>query len=93
MNLRSSELNQLAILEFIDKVFTFSHQLKSTEVKTEKLSYPLPSLVAEFEGTLGLFLGFSFITHWGQIDHGTQTIRPSVHQQHQHISSISASAV
>ena len=31
---------------------------------TETLIYPWTSLVAEFGGTLGLFLGFSFMTLW-----------------------------
>ena len=35
-----------------------------TFVETEKLIYPLSSLVAEIGGTLGLFLGFSFMTFW-----------------------------
>ena len=37
---------------------------KKTTVRTEQLIYPLSSLVAEFGGTLGLFLGFSFINLW-----------------------------
>ena len=37
---------------------------KKTTIKTEQLVYPLSSLVAEFGGTLGLFLGFSFVTVW-----------------------------
>ena len=49
--------------------FTFSLWAvsKSTVVKTEELIYPLSSLVAEFGGTLGLFLGFSFMTLWDKI--------------------------
>jgi hypothetical protein len=35
-----------------------------TKVEKELLVYPLPSLVAEFGGTLGLFLGFSFMALW-----------------------------
>jgi hypothetical protein len=35
-----------------------------TRVETEQLIYPLSSLVAEFGGTLGLFLGFSFMALW-----------------------------
>ena len=41
---------------------------KNTEVKMEELIYPLSSLVAEFGGTLGLFLGFSFMTLWDKIE-------------------------
>ena len=49
--------------------FTFSLWAvsESTEVNKEELIYPLSSLVAEFGGTLGLFLGFSFMTLWDQI--------------------------
>ncbi len=35
-----------------------------TVVEKETLMYPLTSLVAEFGGTLGLFLGFSFMVVW-----------------------------
>ena len=35
-----------------------------TRVETEELIYPSSSLVAEFGGTLGLFLGFSFLSLW-----------------------------
>jgi len=35
-----------------------------TRVETEELIYPVSTLVAEFGGTLGLFLGFSFISLW-----------------------------
>ena len=37
---------------------------KETSVETEVLVYPLASLVAEFGGTLSLFLGVSFMTLW-----------------------------
>ena len=33
-------------------------------LKKEVLLYPLTSLVAEFGGTFGLFVGFSFIMFW-----------------------------
>ena len=35
-----------------------------TRIETEELIYPSSSFVAEFGGTLSLFLGFSFITLW-----------------------------
>ena len=35
-----------------------------TVIEAEVLLYPFTSLLAEFGGTLGLFLGFSFITIW-----------------------------
>ena len=55
---------------FKSENFTFSLWAvsKSTEVKKkEELIYPLSSLVAEFGGTLGLFLEFSFMTLWDKI--------------------------
>ena len=39
----------------------------STLVETEELIYPWTSLVAEFGGALGLFLGVSFMTIWDGI--------------------------
>ena len=33
-------------------------------VETEALVYTIESLVAEFGGTLGLFVGFSFMNLW-----------------------------
>ena len=39
-----------------------------TRVETEELIYPMSSLVAEFGGTLSLFLGFSFISLWDNFD-------------------------
>ena len=38
-----------------------------THIEEEVLIYPFTSLVAEFGGSLGLFLGFSFITVWHEI--------------------------
>ena len=37
-------------------------------VEKESLLYPIESLVAEFGGTLGLFLGFSFMALWDGIE-------------------------
>ena len=39
----------------------------TTQVEEEVLLYPFTSLVAEFGGSLGLFLGFSFMTIWQEI--------------------------
>ena len=36
--------------------------------RTEVLMYPLESLVAEFGGALGMFLGFSFIMFWDWLE-------------------------
>ena len=35
-----------------------------TRVETEELIYPVSTLVAEFGGSLGFFMGFSFISLW-----------------------------
>ena len=37
---------------------------KYTQAEEEVLVYPFQSLIAEFGGCLGLFLGFSFMTIW-----------------------------
>ena len=37
-------------------------------IEQEKLVYSLESLVAEFGGTLGLFLGFSFMNLWDVVE-------------------------
>ena len=54
---------------FRPEVFSFSLWAFSnrTLVKTEQSIYPLSSLVAEFGGTLSLFLGFSFMSLWDKI--------------------------
>ena len=38
-----------------------------THIEEEVLIYPFTSLVAEFGGSLGLFLGFSFLAIWHEI--------------------------
>ena len=38
-----------------------------TRTRKEQLIYPLTSLVAEFGGILGLFLGFSFMVIWEKV--------------------------
>ena len=40
---------------------------RKTQIEEEVLLYPFTSLVAEFGGALGLFLGFSFMTIWQEI--------------------------
>ena len=37
-------------------------------VETESLLYSIESLVAEFGGALGLFLGFSFMSLWDGLE-------------------------
>ena len=41
---------------------------RTTVVETEELFYPWTSLIAEFGGALGLFLGFSFMTLWERME-------------------------
>ena len=45
-------------------VFSLWAVSNNTRIETEVLVYPLTSLVAEFGGTMGLFLGVSLITIW-----------------------------
>ena len=49
-------------------VFSLWAVSSKTKVEKEELIYPMSSLVAEFGGTLGLFLGFSFISVWDNFD-------------------------
>ena len=37
-------------------------------IEQEKLVYTVETLVAEFGGTLGLFLGFSFMNLWDVVE-------------------------
>ena len=68
-NYRKYILGERKQTSFKSENFTFSLWAvsKNTVVKTEQLIYPISSLVAEFGGTLGLFLGFSFVALWDQI--------------------------
>ena len=50
-----------------------------TRVETERLVYPLSSLVAEFGGTLGLFLGFSFLAAWNELTRGIVMLKSKIH--------------
>ena len=53
-----------SMIDFDSFSFSFWAASTKTIIRTEQLIYPLTSLVAEFGGTLGLFLGVSFITLW-----------------------------
>ena len=48
-----------------------------TTVETEILIYPMTSLVAEFGGVLGLFLGVSFMTVWDGVQKTAEIARDS----------------
>ena len=52
-------------------LFSIWNASPNTGIMSEVLVYPWTSLVAEFGGTLGLFLGFSMMTIWD----GLQTMR------------------
>ena len=45
-------------------VFSLLAQTRYTSVEKEELLYPSSTMVAEVGGTLGLFLGVSFMTLW-----------------------------
>ena len=44
--------------------FTFGFPNSFIKVKEEKWLYPLETFIAEVGGSLGLFLGFSFLGFW-----------------------------
>jgi hypothetical protein len=46
------------------QIFGLAAKSNDTNFETEVFLYPVTSLVAEFGGTLGLFLGFSFMAIW-----------------------------
>ena len=48
-------------------VFSLVASSNDTLVETETLIFPWTSLVAEFGGTLSLFLGVSFMTIWDTV--------------------------
>ena len=52
------------IFETEKYVFSLWATSKYTKVSTEKLIYPMTSLIAEFGGALSLFLGISFMSLW-----------------------------
>ena len=47
--------------------YLFGFSTNTVVVKEEEYLYPMSSFVAEFGGTLGLFVGFSFLTLWEMI--------------------------
>ena len=50
-------------------VFALVSMFNRTHVETEQLIYPLTSLVAEFGGTLSLFIRFSFMAIWDGVQY------------------------
>ena len=48
-------------------VFSLLAQTRYTLVEKEELLYPSSTMVAEVGGTLGLFLGVSFMTIWNGV--------------------------
>ena len=55
------ETSALKSDKFLVSLWAVSHY---TKVSTEQLIYPVTSLIAEFGGALGLFLGISFMSLW-----------------------------
>ena len=56
------------VMPSIEDIIGFWVASRKTQIEEEVLLYPLTSFIAEFGGALGLFLGFSFMTIWQQIE-------------------------
>ena len=67
------KLNKVCTLTKINifRDFAFGMNFVSTDIRMEKEVeiYPLISFISELGGSLGLFLGFSFMTIWDLIDY------------------------
>ena len=51
-----------------EHLFSLNAVSNNTFVETETLVYPWTSFVAEFGGSLGLFLGVSFMSLWDGVN-------------------------
>ena len=60
----------------------FSFSSNSVTVKEEAYIYPLPSFVAEVGGSLGLFLGFSFLGIWDWVISGATLLYNKYNKRH-----------
>ena len=63
----------LSQAEFRD-LSSFAYNLAASEVEVheEVYKYPLMSYIAEFGGSLGLFLGASFLSAWDLVEWGVK---------------------
>ena len=54
----------------ISSLFMLGYNYVSTDIRYEKEAwvYPVVSFIAELGGSLGLFVGFSFLTFWDCLD-------------------------
>ena len=54
----------------ISSLFMLGYNYVSTDIRYEKEAwvYPAVSFIAELGGSLGLFVGFSFLTVWDCLD-------------------------
>ena len=62
--------------------FMLSFSSNSVTVKEEAFIYPLPSFVAEVGGSLGLFLGFSFLGIWDWVVCGATLLYNKYSKRH-----------
>ena len=75
-----SELYQIMVLLYSVPGYIFVLVNNELTVKTEAFLYDERSLLAEFGGALGLFLGFSFYMLWETFEHIINSLKRQIKQ-------------
>ena len=65
---QTDQVKAVEVFEDYDFFFVLQPSTVDITIVKEVLLHPLTSLVADFGGTLGLFIGFSFMSPWSAIE-------------------------